>query len=207
MKCRTESLLYICSLCAYIHSVYSSSVLPIEGKLLEPGSSSLPANVKISLNGEQYTTLTRRDGSFTFFNIPEGIYLLDVLSPDQIYSQVKLKVSPESGTVVPVEYKYPGAARSAIGYPLVLTPLVKVSYFQKKEPFSLYKIIMGNKMMVMMVVSFGVMFLFPKLLSGMDKEQMKELMAQQKEQGLDGDPSAALKKLFGMETKDDEDDD
>lgn len=65
---------------------------------------------------------------------------------------------------------------------------------------------MGNPMMIVMAISFGAIVFFPQLLNGMDKDQMKELMEQQKQQGLDGDPTNALKKLFGMESKADDDD-
>lgn len=126
---------------------------------------------------------------------------------EHIYSQFKIKVA-EDNSVIPVEYKYPGAPRSQTQYPLVLTPLTKYNYFQVKEGFSLYKTIFKNPMMIMMVVSLGVIMFFPKLMSGMDKDQMKELMEQQKQAGMDsGDPTAALKKMFGMETKEIEIDD
>jgi ER membrane protein complex subunit 7 len=135
------------------------------------------------------------------------VYLLDVLAIDHIYSQIKILVAA-NGTIVPVEYKYPGAPRTHARYPLELSPLVKTNYFQVKEGFSLYKTVFKNPMMIMMVVSLAVIVFFPKLLSGMDKDQMKELMEQQKAAGMDGgDPTAALKKMFGMESKNDDDDD
>ncbi len=64
---------------------------------------------------------------------------------------------------------------------------------------------MGNPMMVIMVLTFGLVVLFPKML-GLDKEQMKELMEQQKQQGIENDPTKAFQKLFGMESKNDDDD-
>ncbi len=47
------------------------------------------------------------------------------------------------------------------------------------------------------------MVFFPKLLSGMDPEQMKEL---QQEMNANGDPMKNFKKMVGMETKDEDDD-
>jgi hypothetical protein len=132
--------------------------------------------------------------------------LLDVLSPHHAFSQIKLKVVQENDSITALEYKYQGAPRTAAIYPLVLSPHVKISYFQKKEPLSITKMIMGNPMMIVMAISFGAIVFFPQLLNGMDKDQMKELMEQQKQQGLDGDPTNALKKLFGMESKADDDD-
>ena len=64
---------------------------------------------------------------------------------------------------------------------------------------------MGNPMMILMIFTFAVLVMFPKLL-GLDKEQMKELMEQQKQQGIESDPTKAFQKLFGMESKNDDDD-
>lgn len=64
---------------------------------------------------------------------------------------------------------------------------------------------MGNPMMILMVITFAVVVMFPKLL-GIDKDQMKELMEQQKQQGIESDPTKAFQKLFGMESKNDDDD-
>ena len=48
-----------------------------------------------------------------------------------------------------------------------------------------------------------VMVFFPKMLSGMDPEQMKEL---QQEMNANGDPMKSFKKLVGMEPKDEDED-
>lgn len=136
---------------------------------------------------------------------PLGIYLVDIHSIDHIFSQIKIKVIAESNTITAVEYKYPGAPRQPASYPLVFTPHVKISYFQKKEPISIYKMAMGNPMMLLMIFTFGIVVMFPKML-GLDKEQMKELMEQQKQQGIESDPTKAIQKLFGMENKNDDDD-
>jgi hypothetical protein len=131
--------------------------------------------------------------------------LVDIQSIDHLFSQIKIKVIAESNSITAVEYKYPGAPRLAASYPLAFSPHVKVSYFQKKEAISITKMVMGNPMMILMVITFGIVVMFPKML-GMDKEQMKELMEQQKQQGIESDPTKAFQKLFGMESKNDEDD-
>lgn len=103
-------------------------------------------------------------------------------------------------SVQAVEYAYPGSPKAATAYPLVISPHTKVDYFEKKQEISIIRMITGNPMMIMMAVSFGAMFLMPKMMEGMDKDQLKELQAQQ------GDPMANMKKLFGMEQKDEDDD-
>ncbi len=132
-----------------------------------------------------------------------GTFLLDVSSAKYAFSQMKLRVS-KNDSIAALEYAYPGAIKAVVGHPLVLQGHAKVSYFEKKEEISVIRMITGNPMMIMMVLSFGVMMYMPKMMEGMDKEQLKELQEQQ------GDPMKNMKKLFGMDgassKQEDEDD-
>lgn len=136
----------------------------------------------------------------TFSNNWPGIYQLDVQCHRYAYSQYKLKVSAEDLSIQAVEYAYPGAMKTATAYPLIVSPHTKVDYFEKKQEISIIKMITGNPMMIMMAISFGAMFFMPKMMEGMDPEQLKEIQKQQ------GDPMANMKKLFGMEQKDEDED-
>jgi hypothetical protein len=154
------------------------------------------------LNGDEFVTVSRIDGNFNFRDIPSGIYLLDVSSINSVFPQFKLKVSAENNTVHAVEYKYPGSKRIPTTYPLVLTALVPIEYYQHRPPFSIFSLF-KNPMMLMMLFSGCAIYFLPNMLSGIDPEQMKEL---QGESG--GDPMAAMKKMMGMtDTTNDEDDD
>ena len=46
--------------------------LPIEGRIQVPGNSIPVGNQEITLNGDQYSSLTKIDGSFTFYDVPTG---------------------------------------------------------------------------------------------------------------------------------------
>lgn len=61
----------------------------------------------------------------------------------------------------------------------------------------------GNPMILMMLVSLIVMVFFPKLLQGIDPEEMKQL---QEEMNASGDPMKNLKKMVGMAPDADEED-
>lgn len=126
---------------------------------------------------------------------------------DLVFSQFKLKVNADTGVVNVVEYKYQGASRAQASYPLVLSPHAKLNYFQKKEGFNLYRTVAGNPMMLMMVVMGGVVMLFPKMLAGMDKEELNKMMEEQKASGMDTqDPMKMLQQMMGGKKKDDSDD-
>lgn len=191
------------SLVSSSSSTVATITAKIQGQVVIPDNT--PAvNFRVTLNGDEFATMTDITGTFTFYNIPSGIYLLDVHSLNQMYPQFKLKVDSENGTINAVEYKYPGAKRVPAVYPLVITALIPISYFQQRPPLSLLGLLWQNPMITMMVGMFSLMMFFPKLLEGMDPEKMKEMQA---EIGDAGDPMKQMSKLFGMSTETKNDDD
>ena len=87
-----------------------SATLPVNGELDIP-TGELASNIQVTLNGGEYTAISRIDGKFTFYDVPTGVYLLDVLSIHHVFSQMKIKVAAEEGVINVVEFKYPGAMR------------------------------------------------------------------------------------------------
>lgn len=191
-----------------IHSLSSRTILtvPIEGKIVIPDGSSA-VNYHIALNGDQYSTICRVDGTFTFHEIPSGVYLLDVLSINEIFPQMKLKVSAENGSVTVVEFKYHGAKRVPAVYPMVITAIAQVQHFQKRPPFNLVGMIMANPMMLIMLFTGLIVIGMPQLLANMTPEELEEI---KKQSAAQGDPMKQLSALMGggaaKATNDDDDD-
>ena len=178
---------------------------PFEGRLLFPGNKHTPTLVppttRVTLNGGEYETLTRTDGSFVFHDVKPGIHLLDVLSPIAIFSQVKINVpaDPSNGKVRCLEYRYPGAPKQQIicmdGPGLTLMAHTRQYYFEKRPQVSIMGMIMGNPMLLMMGAMAALAYLAPGAFD------MKELQEQQRKQaeelGVDtSDPMAMFSKLF-----------
>ena len=66
-------------------------------------------------------------------------------------------------------------SRQPLPFPLPLEPLVaKPVFFEKREGFQ-WKGMLMNPMVLMMGVTFLLMFVFPKMMSSMDPEQLKEM--------------------------------
>jgi hypothetical protein len=154
----------------------------IEGRVAIPNFGSqkgglLPAphralsNIEIVLNGGDYSTLTTVYGDFLFLRVPPGVYSLDVNSVDYTFSTMKIKVSEEGQSenlnITVIEYKYPGAKKLPASYPISLIALAKNFYIPMKEPFSLYKIVAGNPMALMMLFSVVAVFALPAMMKNM----------------------------------------
>ena len=68
------------------------------------------------------------------------------------------------GVIKALEYKFPGAPKQPAAYPIELVPLVKTHYFETRPKMSVWGMLMGNPMMLMMGVMVIGMTVFPKLL-------------------------------------------
>ena len=159
---------------------------PVEGRILYPGNKQtpfvVPPTTRISLNGGEFETLSRVDGSFVFHNVPAGIYSLDVLSTRAYFSQVKIKIPEEKdGNVQCVEYRYPGAQKKPItcmegNNSMRLVAHAPIHYFEQRPKVSIIGMLMGQPMILMMMVFGAIAYFFPGALD------MKELAEQAKEQ-------------------------
>lgn len=186
----------LCFLLCLLPALSHVDGLTCEGTLVIPGLEKKVSNIRVVLNGGEYTSLSRQDGSFAFYNVDTGIYLLEVMSVEFAFPQMKVKVDKDKdgGTINVVEYKYPGANRTPATHPIRLVALTPLKYFQDPPRFSILGFIMGNPMILLMGLSGGLMFLFPKMLQNMDPEAMKQFEEAQNQE----DPMAAIKKMMSM---------
>mmetsp|Transcript_38525 Transcript_38525/g.39210 ORF Transcript_38525/g.39210 Transcript_38525/m.39210 type:complete len:203 (+) Transcript_38525:229-837(+) len=159
------------------------------------------ANHRIILNNGEFSALSRTDGRFLFYQIPSGIYLLEVDSPSLYFSKFKLKVNAENNTLSILEYKYPGAHKLIVDS-LSLSPHGRPAYFQKRPPLSLLSLVLSNPMMAVMIAMFGMMILFPGMLSSLNDPEMQR--ANEELQAEMGDPMKEIKKALGMDMSNEE---
>lgn len=181
--------------------LYFLSATEIKGTLRLPNDESLNTTL-VTLNSYEYSTYTKPDGTFTFYNVKPGVHLLDVHSPQYMFSHVKIQVTApdekkedeeSSAEVRCVQYAFVGGPKQAIPHPLIMTAHASYQYFEQKSGFS-FKILLKNPMLLMMLFSAGLMFVMPKMMENLDDDQ-KEQMQRQME--MQSDPSKMLSQLWG----------
>ena len=78
---------------------------------------------------------------------------------------MKVSVPAEvDGKIKCLEYKYPGAPKQPVAYPLTMSPLLKTSYFEARPKMSIVGMLMGNPMILMMGFMVLMMTVAPKML-------------------------------------------
>ena len=186
----------------------------VRGVVKLPGNARASTGLKVLLNGGTNAggaggmeATVRRDGTFVFYEVVPGRYLLEVSSLDFFFSQIKLDVGHKfPGQIVCLEYRYPGARQQRFPYDAAQGGMVLMAqanpkgqvfskqalYFEQRQQMSVMSIFQ-QPMMLMMLFTMGIMFCLPKMMDQMDPEEMKKM---QEEMG-SGDPSEAWSRLMG----------
>ena len=146
-------------------------------------------------------TYTKQDGSFTFYNVPPGIHLLDVQSTTYMFSHVKIQLlendeqkhTSDEMNIKCIQYAYVGSSKQAIPHPLILTAHATYNYFQPRPTFSMFGLL-KNPMVLMMLLSVVLVALMPTMMENLDPEQKEQI---QKNMEYQSDPSKMLSKMWG----------
>ncbi|CEM16361.1 unnamed protein product [Vitrella brassicaformis CCMP3155] len=136
------------------------------------------SRVRILLNGGAFSAFPNADGSFEIPSLPIGSYLLEVNHPFLQYDPVLVEVSAGGrqgeATVSAFLLSFEHGKGKKLKYPLGLASHAEVKYFQKREEFNIF-VLFKNPMVLMGLVSFGLLFILPKMQQGIDPEALQEL--------------------------------
>ncbi|KAL3161612.1 hypothetical protein ABBQ32_010470 [Trebouxia sp. C0010 RCD-2024] len=171
----------ILSFIALLLNVVSVSSYPVGGRLRLPVFAD--QNVKVSkiklvlsLNGGyELQAFPTVDGSFLFPEVPAGTHMLDVISVDLLFPQVRLDVDGGTGNVAAA---YANNPMQGLPSPLIIRPLARAEYFERRPPFNLASIVMSP---YGLMIGFMVFALFIMPMLKVDPEEYKELMGTKQE--------------------------
>merc|ERR1712086_384500 len=137
----------------------------IEGRIRAVGGH--PSDMRVHLNGGERVAIVRQDGSFVFQDVPAAAYLLEVISADLTFDQVRISVMRNGN----IRATLAADPRVALPHPLFIEPKGLTQYFEVREPMSL-GFIFKNPMIMMMGVTMLLVMVLPKMI---DPETMKEM--------------------------------
>ncbi|PPQ76413.1 hypothetical protein CVT24_012630 [Panaeolus cyanescens] len=137
---------------------------------------------KASLDNGFITGSIKQDGSFQLSSVPDGTYILSIISHDYIFDQVLITVN-DTSTIPDVRPYIPGTPTKPpssvnLFYPVVFIPRGKNNYYVPLEKFNLATML-SNPMMLLMIGGAGMMLGMPYLIKNLDPEALEELKEQQ----------------------------
>ncbi|CUS15393.1 unnamed protein product [Tuber aestivum] len=170
-----------------------ASALDVQGTFapspLLPNPSTLPPSTSLTLTttGTAKRTLIRRDNTFSFHDVPEGSYLLDVQCQTHQFAPLRVDVNGQGEVVVHQtfrgnEWRNKGEKKS---YPIEIQPVRPIDYYIVREGFNPTKLL-GSPMVLIALFSLVMIVMLPKLMdqrSQVDPEFKAELEAQQRKGG------------------------
>jgi len=144
-----------------------------------PDAASL-GQAKVSLDDGIFSSSVTHTGKFIIPDVPDGTYVLSLISHDYFFDQLRLDVKNSTSEVRPYVPGTPLNPPSSVllPYPIVLIPREKSVYFVPPETFNLVTM-MSNPMMLLMVLGGGMMLAMPYLMKNLDPNTLEELKEQQ----------------------------
>lgn len=93
MVVRIQSMSFLIYCICYLYYFNSSSQYKIEGLVkINATKNELVLNTYVSININKFNSQIDENGGFSFTNIPKGVYIISVLSPNYIFESKKVEI-------------------------------------------------------------------------------------------------------------------
>ncbi|KAJ1520870.1 hypothetical protein ONE63_003955 [Megalurothrips usitatus] len=153
----------------------NQDVYTIEGRIFPPDTGIPPSwysQTRILANGGEYIAILRKDNSFVFNHVPTGSYVIEVVNPTYSYEPVRVEINSK-GKLRARKLNYIQTSTvDPVAYPLALTPLARIRYFQIREQWRATDFLY-SPMVLMMVLPLVIIMILPKVMN--DPETRKEM--------------------------------
>ncbi|KZT59679.1 hypothetical protein CALCODRAFT_507390 [Calocera cornea HHB12733] len=130
------------------------------------------------LDGGRYSARVTKSGEFELQGIPEGEWVLDVLSPQYDFEQFLVRVPSDPASPPTLHPHTPFSPLSSSTHTLPtlsLSPRASRAWTQREDGFTTQiKGMLGNPMMLLMLATVGGVVLLPMVLKNIDPDAADE---------------------------------
>ncbi|ORX80585.1 hypothetical protein BCR32DRAFT_268799 [Anaeromyces robustus] len=164
-----------CLSVSIVGRVYPNTILP--------DVKDLSSNTEIILNGGEYVAYLKHDNSFEVKNVKPGVYILQVNTKNYVFGKFWIVVDESNNVVaakeaMDIEVSPSFIKENQCNYPLELQAVQKKDYFNTRASIDVLSFL-KNPLVLLMLGSIGIMFVLPKMVSGLDEEELKEVKKNQ----------------------------
>ncbi|KAJ9063677.1 hypothetical protein DSO57_1038441 [Entomophthora muscae] len=168
------------------NSIFCAQLYRIEGRITPsekfPVLETFGQSSRVFLDNGVLSGLIQQNGRFIIHDVPSGNFTLKVVTDRYKFPLLRADVGLDSKRKVIIHSMRLGTPLEASGpevaYPLRISPVEQIEYFDKREGFNIMSIL-SNPMMLMSMVSLALVFIAPKMLSNLDEETLKEVQETQ----------------------------
>lgn len=158
----------------------SSERYKIDGKITIQGFKQADwiSQTRVSVDGGSYVGFLKSDGSFTVNDIPAGSYVVEVLSPNNLFEPVRVDISGRAkGKIRARKVNFlQNSAVVTVSYPLRFKAKEPAPFFEKREQWKVTDMLF-NPMVLMMVLPLLLLLVLPRLINSQDPETQKEMQS------------------------------
>lgn len=141
--------------------------------------SDIPNLTKIRIQLGPNITFPSQSGTFKFKNISQGTYTLIILDINYMWNRYRIDVNSSDQIIISETiFGYNYDRMGPIINSLKISPRYKVEYDIKPAGFSVLSLF-SNPMILMMGVMMLMLLVMPRLMAGMDPEDIKEMQKNQ----------------------------
>lgn len=152
----------------------------IDGKITIQGfkSSDWISQTRVIVDGGNHIGFLKADGSFTVNDVPAGSYIVEVLSPNNMFEPVRVDISGRAkGKIRARKVNFlQNSAVVTLPYPLKFKAKEPAPFFEKREQWKVTDMLF-NPMVLMMVLPLLLLLVLPKLINSQDPETQKEMQS------------------------------
>ncbi|RMX36994.1 endoplasmic reticulum membrane protein complex subunit 7-like [Pocillopora verrucosa] len=136
------------------------------------------SQTRILVDGGSYIGFLKTDGSFTVNDVPAGSYVVEVLSPNNLFEPVRVDISGRAkGKIRARKVNFlQNSAVVTVPYPLKFKVKEPAPFFEKREQWKVTDMLF-NPMVLMMVLPLLLLLVLPKLINSQDPETQKEMQS------------------------------
>ncbi len=114
----------------------------IEGKVTTTLKNDGLAETLISVDGGKFHGFPNSDSKFSVCDVPPGSYLVEVVSPNDVFEPVRVDVSGKSGKIrARKAFILKTKTVSPLPYPISFKMEAKTQFFKKREPWNVLSIL------------------------------------------------------------------
>ncbi|KAJ7372100.1 ER membrane protein complex subunit 7 [Desmophyllum pertusum] len=152
----------------------------IDGKITIQGfkPADWVSQTRILVDGGNYVGFLKTDGSFTVNDVPAGSYVVEVLSPNNLFEAVRVDISGRAkGKIRARKVNFlQNSAVVTVPYPLKFKAKEPAPFFERREQWKVTDMLF-NPMVLMMVLPLLLLLVLPKLINSQDPETQKEMQS------------------------------
>jgi len=164
-------------------SSLSSSGPPFIGRVVSVPRHLLPS-VRLYIDGD-YAGMVNSTGHFHLNGIQPGMHYVEVSHPQFVFPSLRVEFSPTGDEKVWPSLASSSSPSSRLPSPISVAPIGPAVYFAPREPFNPWSLL-KNPMVIMMLVTAGMVFIFPRMMSNMDPKEVEEMRKMQANMSLQG---------------------